>query len=396
MQLITPNKRLDIVLLYGPTWDQPAQLSKHHLVRYWSKTRRVLYVESPFNPVSFITRKDETKRLAYRYRHGPILVSENLWVHTFFYPLPYRGSRMFFGARWVNTVNQYFILPRLIRVLRILHFNNPVLFVGGAHAQPIIQHIPHRLLTYHCSDDYTLVPSFPKSFHTIEADLIRRCDLVIATAEELRKAKLSFNRNTHTVTNGVEYDHFAKAQEHSTTPAPELSVLPKPVIGYIGSVFRWIDQHMVSAAAIKHPEWTFVFIGPVQTDVSILKKHPNIHLLGPRPYSNLPSYLKAFDVATIPFVINELTGKVSPIKFYEYLASGVPVVATYMPDIAQFSTIARIVNTTEQFISAVEHSLKGDSEDKKHQRMAAARSQSWPEKFRLIDSLIEKALASRA
>ena len=103
------NRKNDIVVLYGSTFDQPAQLSKHQFARLWSKDRKVLYIESPFNLFSFITRFDETKRLSKRYIKGPKKVLKNLWVTTFLYILPYRGSRYFFGGEWVNRFNQFFI-----------------------------------------------------------------------------------------------------------------------------------------------------------------------------------------------------------------------------------------------------------------------------------------------
>ena len=93
------EEKKDIILLYGPPWDQPAQLSKHHFARLWGRNRRVLYVEAPINPISFVTRRQEAINLWHRYKQGPQRVSKNIWVTTFFYPFPFRGSRYLFGGK---------------------------------------------------------------------------------------------------------------------------------------------------------------------------------------------------------------------------------------------------------------------------------------------------------
>ena len=197
------------------------------------------------------------------------------------------------------------VRPQLSKRLQALDFNKPVLLVCSAHALPLVDHIPHRLLMYHCSDDYTAVPSRQASFDQLERELIQRCDVVITTSDELRRAKENLNPSIVTVRNGVDFEHFSRTQTE-TEVAHELAGLPRPVVGYIGSVFRWIEQEWVSQAARRLPTWSFVFIGPRQTNVSRLEALPNVHFLGPRPYNLLPKYLRGFDVATVPFTYNTL------------------------------------------------------------------------------------------
>ena len=134
------KEKHDIIILYAPPFDQPAQLSKHHFARLWAEDRRVLYVEAPINPASFLTRKEEAKKLWRRYRQGPLNITKNLWVTTFYYLLPYRGPRYFLGGRWVNIINQYFILNKLKSQIESLNLHNPILFIGGAHAYPLLSH----------------------------------------------------------------------------------------------------------------------------------------------------------------------------------------------------------------------------------------------------------------
>ncbi|MFQ5685033.1 MAG: glycosyltransferase [Candidatus Scalindua sp.] len=386
----------DILFLYGPTWDQPAQVSKHHLARYFSRGRRVLYVENPIHPLSFLTRREEALRLWKRYLNGPIEENERLWVSTFFYPLPYRGSRICLGGQWVNIVNQTVIRPQLLRLLDHLDFELPILFVGCAYALPLIEQIPHSLLVYHCSDDFTLTSSFPASFSDLEEELIRRCDVVITTSEELCQAKIHLGSKFVTVTNGAEIEHFASTQAPDTQLAPELADLPQPIVGYIGSVFEWIDQEWVIQAARKLPTWSFVFIGPLMTDISKLRDLPNIHYLGPRRYEDLPKYLRGFDVTTVPFVTNDVTLRASPIKFYEYLASGVPIVATNLPDFEPLSDCAYLVKDATQFSSALQRAVSEDSQEKRQLRMTESQKYSWEVRGAQVNEIIENALSLRS
>jgi glycosyltransferase involved in cell wall biosynthesis len=383
-----------VVMLYAPPWDAPSRISKHHLARYWARHGPVLYVESPANPLSLVTRPAEAYRMLRRYLGGPVRVADRLWVQAYFSPLPYHG-RSLLGARWVNTLNQQVIRPQLHRLLRRLGLHHPIVVAGGAHALPLLAGWSPRLLVYHCSDDYTRQSTFPRSFRGLERDFIRRCDLVITTAEELRRAKTHLHPRVHAVPNGAEVEHFALTQHPGTMAASELAGLARPVVGYIGTVFEWIDQEMIAQAAQARPRWSFVLVGPRTTGLRRLRGLRNVHVIGPRPYGDLPRYLKGFDVAMVPFVRHDVTVRASPIKFYEYLASGVPVVATRLPDFERLAHLAELVAAPMEFVPAVERVLLRESPQARAMRMAEARRHSWEARFAQIDRLIAQALADR-
>jgi glycosyltransferase involved in cell wall biosynthesis len=377
-----------IVVLYAPPWDAPARLSKHHLALHWSRTRPVLYVETPVHPLSLLKRPEEARRLFKRSLSGPVAISPTLWVHACACPLPYRASPRLMGYRWVNTLNQIVVRPQLRRLLRRLGVRRPIVVVGGAHALPLLEALDASLVIYHCSDDFTRQESFPASYADLERDLTRRCDLVITTAEALRRAKAHLHPRVCAVPNGADVAHFATTQDASTPPAEELASLRRPVIGYIGTVFEWIDQEMVAAAARARPHWTFVFVGPVATEVRRLRALSNVRLLGSRPYADLPRFLKAFDVATVPFVVHPVTLRASPIKFYEYLAAGVPVVATRLPEFEPLGGWATLVTSPGEFVTGIERAMQDESAELRHRRMEQARRHSWEARFAAIDQLI--------
>jgi glycosyltransferase involved in cell wall biosynthesis len=383
-----------VVFVYAPAWDGASQVSKHHLARYWaSRGRRVLYVEAPFHPFSLARRLGEARRMWSRFIHGPVKVETNLWVQSSPVMYPYRNGWPLSSRRWLLKANHVITRFRLPVVCRKLGIHKPMVVVSSALAEPVLDALDASMTVYHCSDDFVMQPGFPDAYADLERRIFARSDLVICTAEALRQVKNNMHPRCYTVTNGAQIDHFARTQSPDVEMASELRGLTRPIIGYVGSVFEWLDQPMIAHAAKAHPDWSFVFVGPITTDVSVLKGLANVHLLGPRPYQNLPTYLKGFDVATVPFVFHDVTMRASPIKFYEYLASGVPVVATRLPDFRPFEHLAGLVSTKEEFVTALEQALQ-DDEDQREARMAEARDHSWDSRFRRIDELIDETLQS--
>tara|TARA_Y100001970_G_scaffold287174_1_gene411163 strand:+ start:128 stop:1279 length:1152 start_codon:yes stop_codon:yes gene_type:complete len=380
----------DLVLIYGPPWNQPAKLSKHHFAKFWSKKAKVLYIEAPINIGSFFTRREEAFELFKRFRKGPEKVSNNIWISTFIYLLPFRGSKYFFGASLINSINQKFIKKYLIKQMKQLGINNPTIIVGSAHILPILNDLNYSRLIYHCSDDYTIIPTFPESFTEIEKKLIKKCDLVVTTADELMKDKSRFNQNTISIPNGANVKHFSTTQNPKTIISEEMHRFKKPIIGYIGSVFQWLDLEWIDFAAKQLPQYEFIFIGPIQINISHLKMKKNIHFLGPKPYEDLPRYIKAFDVAVIPFVIDGVTLKASPIKFYEYLSSGIPIVSTELPDLLPFKDDVYLVKNKEDYIHCIKASINNDSISLMNARMEIAKKYSWEYRFQTLNHHIEK------
>ena len=382
-----------IVFLYGPTWDAPAQVSKQHLARYWAgRGRKVLYVEAPFHPLSLASRPGEVARMWRRYRNGPIEAVTNCYVQSYPAFYPYRARLPFAGTRWMLEANAAIARRRLASLCRTLEIERPLVLVATATALPLLECLSPSLVLYHCSDDYTRVSSFPESFDGLERELAQLCDLVICTAETLREAKSGLHPFTRAVSNGADIDHFAGTQAEGTAPAGELARFDRPLIGYVGTVFEWIDQKMVLHAAQTHPEWSFVFIGPVTTDVGRLRRMANIHFLGPRPYEDLPGYLRGFDVAIMPFVVDDVTLRASPIKFYEYLASGLPVVATRLPDLEPFEELVHLVDAASEAERAIQAAIDDDTPARRQARMLESQSHSWDARFAQIDRLIDEAL----
>src|SRR5579859_3873763 len=222
----------------------------------------------------------------------------------------------------------------------------------------------------------------------MERRLIEKSDLVIVSSSRLYETKHRYNPNTFLVTHGVDVAHFRKACLPAT-PAPEdCPGMRHPVIGFFGLIADWVDLEIIRYIAASRPEWSFVLIGEVQTDISALREMPNVHLLGRRNYQSLPAYCKMFDVAVLPFIVNELTLAANPLKLREYLAAGLPVVATPLPEVVKLNGLVRTARTQEEFLDQIEAYLKEGKRGPNIEVSRLMEPESWDEKVEELSRII--------
>ncbi len=381
----------DVVFLYAPPWDGPTRFSKHHLAQHLAASgNRVLYVEAPLGPLTLLRNPTgATRDLAVAWR-PPRPVADNMWVTRHFNPVPYHAVSPLTASRLANRLGQRLMAPALRGDMARLGFRDPVLVAGLPHVADALPLVPHRLTVYHCADDYAHVRGFPASLPALEEDLCRAADLVIATAETLCRDRRRFNANTHWVPNGVDVAHFGQ----SARPAEPLRGLPHPVLGFVGGLSEWVDVPLLAFLAGSRPSWTLALVGPASADVSALRALPNVRLLGPRAYAEVPSFLAGMDVTLIPFLQNQVTWNADPIKAYEYLAAGVPVVATDLPALRRLAHVVRLAGTREDFLKQVDAAVEEGRETRVADRKQEAARHSWTSRFETIETLIAEKLAA--
>jgi len=378
----------DIALLYAPPWDGPTRFSKHHLATYFAERgARVLYVEAPLTPLGLKRGRAFAAELAAA-RRPARQVRDRLWVRRHFVPLPYHAASWLTSRRAANRVGQRLLAPTIRRDLMGLGMRAPILVAGLPHVVDLVPFLPRQTLVYHCADDYAHVRGFAETLPETEADLCRWSDLVITTSETLCRDRRQWNPNTHWVPNGADVAHFA---QHAA-PAAELRDVARPVIGFVGGLSQWVDVQLLRELALAGPDWTFALVGPVSIDLSPIRSLPNVKILGPRPYSDLPAYLSAMDVGLIPFQQDPVTYHADPIKAYEYLASGLPVVATDLPALRRLDHVVRLADSTRAFLDQIQAALVEGRDVRSDERRAEAGRHSWASRFEQVDALIRSTV----
>jgi glycosyltransferase involved in cell wall biosynthesis len=271
----------------------------------------------------------------------------------------------------IAAFNRWSLKREIRRALATAGVEDFVMVTGSPPSARVVGENGERASIYFCMDDFLVLPgTSPKMLEPFERELLRRVDAVVATAQRLVEKKVAASGRGYQLPQGVNFVHFSQPRD---VPA-ELRNLPRPIVGFAGGVGAGVDVATVHAIAAAVPTGSVVLVGPVTAPPDAYRRD-NIHLLGPRPYAELPAYVQAFDVGIIPYVDNEWMRAVDPLKLLEYLAAGVPVVASPLPEINKYADAVSIAPLGEPFAAAVVDALKHGKLDRAgRQRVAAAHS----------------------
>lgn len=343
------------ILCFSHDWTGDP-LSKTHLMRVLSRNNRILWINAIANRMPTTSSKD-IKRIFTKLKKftEPVKeVEKNIYVLN---PLAIPT----YGNEAVRKFNEKFLLRQVKSAMRNLNFEHVVNMVFNPAAGLLAGKLDEAELIYYCVDEYTAFTGAAAGLKEIEEILFKISDLVIVSAEKLLKSKKKFNDKTFIIRHGVDFSHFRKALHSSTEIPEELKNLPKPIIGFHGLLADWVDYKLLKKTAEHFKDGSVVLIGKIAVDaeqkIKILDHVSNIHFLGRKPYSELPSYCKGFDVALNPFEISDLTLAANPLKVREYLAAGLEVVSTDIPEV-KILDYCRIGENHEDFIRQIEEALK--------------------------------------
>ncbi len=387
----------DILCISSIDWDFIWQGHQEIMATLAAQGNRVLYVE---NTGVRAPRLRDLPRLRQRIRNwwrgtkGFRQEQENLFVYSpIILPFPY--SRV---ARWVNRT---MLLLALRRWMRATGFGRPIVwtFLPTPLACDLIRELDPELTIYYRIDDLASSSAQARRISRSEPLLMREADLVFVTSEKLRESAARFRSQVWLFPFGVNYREFERIRDGSDEIPPDLRRLPRPVVGYVGGVHQWMDQDLLAAAAGRLPHVSFALVGPIQTDVSRLARCPNVHLFEARAHREVPRYIKGFDIGLVPYRLTEYTANVYPTKLNEYLAMGIPVVATDLPEIQRFNAehghVVAVARTCDAFVGAIQEAIEKTSPAETERRLKAAQENSWEARISRMSDLIEEALAAR-
>jgi uncharacterized SAM-binding protein YcdF (DUF218 family)/glycosyltransferase involved in cell wall biosynthesis len=319
----------------------------------------------------------------------------NLFVYSpIVVPLPY--SRI---ARWINRV---LLITSLRRWMRAVGFSRPVIwtFLPTPLAHELIDHLDPLVTVYYCIDDLASSSAEARRITSSEIEMFKRANLVFVTSEKLRARAAEASANVHFFPFGVRFQSFEEARLAERRPPADIASLPRPIVGYVGGMHQWIDQDLAAEVARRLPHVTFVYVGPPQCDLSRLEACPNIVLLGGKPHSSLPSYIREFDIGIVPYRLSDYTSNVYPTKLNEYLSMGIPVVATDLVEIRRFNdrhdSVVEIAGDAAAFAAAIERTLRTPQDALAPRRIEIAKSNSWQARISHMLALLAEAAAARA
>lgn len=386
----------DIVCISSLDWEAH-WTSKQQIMHRLAGANRVLYVEEPVTALAPFRVPERWKRWGCV---APRLQKQEAGLWTLTPPplLPFGNMR-----REVNRVNQWVLAAYIRRALRGLGFREHLLWTYLPTTVDLVDHLDPALLVYHCVDEHSAFPGFvdPEVVSTYDSSLTSRADLVITTAAALQEARLPMNPHSFHVPNAADVTMFSHALDEGLEEPADMAVIPHPRVGVIGVHDERLDVQALEAVALADPGRQVVLVGPLQpgdVDEARLRALPNIHLLGGKRREELPAYLRALDVALIPYVRNELTRNIFPLKLYEYLAGGRPVVAAALPELVRLDLpeeMLLLAHGPGDYAALVHRALKGDNAALRRKRSAAAREHSWDARVEDISCLVEEALVRR-
>lgn len=361
------------IVYFGNDWFAENRTSSHHIAKRLARHVPVLYVDSPGLRAPSSTGRDMRRmlrKLAAATRL-PRQVEPGVW-HCTVPQIPYRG------LPGVDALNRAFSLWAVRRAIRHVGFTRAISWFVLPHPGFMAKRLNEALCVYYCIDDYAAHPGVDAArIDAADRALTAAADIVFVAPPALLASKQRQNPATVFAPHGVDVDLFARAMDPAT-PVPERArALPGPVVGYFGSIAEWIDVELIAWLAAARPTWSFLLVGHAFVDITALQALPNVTLAGPQPYESLPGWARAFDVAIIPYRMNQQVRNANPLKLREYLATGRPIVSVSNPEIERFAEWVRIASGREAFLTAIEAALVPEPPGAAKARLASVASMTW-------------------
>jgi glycosyltransferase involved in cell wall biosynthesis len=323
-----------------------------------------------------------------------------------------------FGARWRRELNRRLFLPVIRRAARGLGMRDPLFWTYLPTDTTLdlisLMRGPESGVVYYCVADFSQLTPHAERLRQSERETVGMSDVVFTNCSALARQFEPWNRHVHVFPFGVNLETFpldlggsagavveGDGQPSASEDATALDALPRPIIGYVGGMHRHVDFRLLEEMARARPDWSWVCVGVLQTDVRELAALPNVHLLGQKPHGELSAYIRRFDVCIVPYVNSVYTETVVPTKINEYLAVGKPVVSTDLPPIREFNEEHEVLLTTEAradlFLQAIERALEQPRDRATLlKRRRVAELAEWGSRLEAMTQLFEERMAAKS
>ena len=384
--MISISKKANILCFSSSDWEGKWGSRQQVAARWAERGHPVTFVEQMAGAEHFLRYPD----LRRRRQHKPVRRQvDNLWLLT---PPPLLPGRYYVPG--INQLNARLVARWLRLRLREMSFTPDLLWCYKPEHAAVAAYWPDTPLVYHCIDEFTVGTYGRKRANIIrqETELLRRADVVFANSTLTYENKRRFNPHTYRIPSGADTAHFNKANDPQTAVSPKIAHLPHPVLIFAGNINEKIDLSLLARTAEARPQWTIVLIGQAYGNAAgRLKEYGNIHFWGKRPFAELPFFFRAADVCLLPYVDSEATRYRSPLKLYEYLATGKPIVSTPHSEVAEFADVVAIASP-ENFVAAIEYALQHDTPSARQNRLQLAARHSWDSRINEMEIILRERL----
>lgn len=392
----------DIIMLALPRWDGKYSSTAYSLAQALSTHTRVFYIDNPFTYKDYLTQRD-TPQL--RKRKSALLNGKEI----FSIPVPENTNliavtpKLIFPINWMSAgriydklakINDQIVFKAITQTLESYSIRK-FIFINSFN--PLFgRHFPDSfspLLTiYHCVDDISKSEYISKHGTRLESEAVKRADFTLVTSMELKRLKEKDNANVYYHPNAANVDLFQEGFRSKPAKPVELQAIPagKKIIFYMGNICHRLDYELLRKIAVQHGDKYLVMVGPRTNDnfkKAGLDTMSNVIFTGSKLLQELPAYVAYSDCCIIPFLCNELTRSIYPLKINEYLSGGKPVVTTdFSEDIATFAEVAYVSSSHEAFIQNIQQAIDMDTIELARARVAYASSNNWEAR---ADQLLE-------
>ncbi len=269
-----------------------------------------------------------------------------------------------------------------------------VLWIGSPNhlARALLRGNRPFLSIYDCMDDLGAIHQgdYAEKIVQAEQEVTKSVDIIFASSERLHARMAQRNPNTYLIPNAADLACFNLTNEPAGHPPPPFPT-DRPVVGYYGTLGHWVDFELIDRLAECQPDWSIVLIGPMKVPKHMVPQRKNIFLVGPQPHSRLVPYARKFSAAILPFLVNELTASVDPVKLYEYLALGKSVVSTDLPEIGKFRGLVRVAKDHNDFLACLREEVARPADlALARRRFEFVQEHSWERRIEEIMKVLEK------
>lgn len=372
------------LLVFADDWGRHPS-SCQHLIRRLQAHHPILWVNS------IGTRKIKTDGMTFRrvleklrnWSRGVRQVGDQMWVVD----LPMVPS---LASRTLRDFNRRLVTWRLGRILQRLRLSEPILLTNLPYVDWLIRDLPRRGSVYYCTDDYSYWPSADReTLQQADREFTGRADLILAVSRALADQHDVDGRCLF-FPHGVDRQHFATAGSFTATLPADLASLPGPRIGFFGLIYEKLDFELLTLLASRFPTASLVLIGSTVWCPESFASLPNVHLIGQRPYEQLPRYIAGLDVLLLPYKADDpMIRRSGPLKLRECLASGRPTVSVDVPEVRVLEPHVRVARDPEAFVAMVSEALlESPGSPDAEARVRAVQADDWDSRAEQLQTLL--------